>query len=217
MRDLRAAEGAVGQADILLTGVDQLANSSPKRPTWSRPRSRAREAVRARAATGTVDGVPRSLLGDTDAALAAVREELTGDRPYDPLAALRSITLRAVPPLGGGQDGVLGAAAWLVGRGDVRAADGFVATHRGAVGAGRTLLAESERLLGTDPAAAGEPSVGGTGVGRAGRPACTATRTPAAPNTRAEPSSAECCSARIRTAAPPLAFGGPGHPETRGT
>ncbi|MFE2418473.1 hypothetical protein [Streptomyces hokutonensis] len=161
VRDLRAAEGAVGQADTLLTGVDQLANSLAQAADLVPAALTGAEAERARAqtATGTADGVSRSLLGDADAALAAVREELTGDRPYDPLAALRSI-VRAVSALGGGQDGVLGAAAWLVGRADVRAADGFVATHRGAVGAGaRTLLAEAERLLGTDPAAAGEPAL----------------------------------------------------------
>ena len=158
VRDLRAAEGAVGQADTLLTDVDQLADSLAGAADLVPAALTGAEAVRARAATATADGVSRSLLGDTDAALAAVREELTSDRPYDPLAALRSI-VRAVSALGGGQDGVLGAAAWLVGRGDVRAADGFVATHRGAVGAGaRTLLAEAERLLGTDPATAAEPA-----------------------------------------------------------
>ena len=161
VRDLRAAEGAIGQADILLAGVDQLANSLTKAAELIPAALTGAEAERARAqaATGTADGVPRSLLGDTDAALAAVREEATGDRPYDPLAALRSI-VRAVSALGAGQDGVLGAAAWLVGRADVRATDGFVATHRGAVGAGaRTLLAEAERLLATDPAAADEPAL----------------------------------------------------------
>ncbi|MDV9176176.1 hypothetical protein R6V09_39395, partial [Streptomyces sp. W16] len=147
MRDLRAAEGAIGQADTFLTCVDQLANSlataaelvpaaltgaeaeRERQREREREQERERERERAQVATGAVDVVPRSLLGDIDAALAAVREELTGGRPYDPLAALRSV-VRAVSPLGAGQDGVLGAAAWLVGRGDVRAADGFVATHR---------------------------------------------------------------------------------------
>ncbi len=163
VRELRAAEGAVGQADTLLTGVDQLADSLAEAadlvPAALTGAEAERERARAQAAAGAVDGASRSLLDDTDAALAAVREELTGDRPYDPLGALRSI-VRAVSALGAGQDGVLGAAAWLVGRGDVRAADGFVATHRGAVGAGaRTLLATAERLLGTDPAAADEPAL----------------------------------------------------------
>jgi hypothetical protein len=161
MRDLRAAEGAVGQADSFLNGVDRLAevlvSAAGLVPAALTGAESERE--RARVAAGAVDGVPRSVLGHTDAALAAVREELTGDRPHDPLAALRSI-VRAVSPLGAGRDGVLGAAAWLVGHSDVRAADGFVATHRGAVGAGaRTLLAEAERLLGTDPAAAGESAL----------------------------------------------------------
>ncbi|WP_019072022.1 hypothetical protein [Streptomyces hokutonensis] len=161
VRDLRAAEGAIGQADTLLTGVDRLANSLTRAAELIPAALTGAEAerTRAQAATGTADGVPRSLLGDTDAALAAVREEVTGDRPYDPFAALRSI-VRAVSALGAGQDGVLGAAAWLVGQADVRVTDGFVATHRGAVGAGaRTLLAEAERLLATDPAAADEPAL----------------------------------------------------------
>ncbi|MGW3104206.1 hypothetical protein [Streptomyces sp. NPDC001100] len=159
VRDLRAAEGAVGQADTLLTGVDQLADSLAAAAGLVPAALTGAETVRARAATGTIDGAARSLLGDTDAALSAVREELTGGRPYDPLAALRSI-VRAVSPLGAGRDGVLGAAAWLVAGTDVRAADGFVATHRGAVGAGaRTLLAEAARLFDTDPAASGEPAL----------------------------------------------------------
>ncbi|WP_427925335.1 hypothetical protein [Streptomyces sp. cg40] len=160
VRDLRAAEGAIGQAATLLTDVDELADSLARATELIPPALTGAEAVRTRSATGTANGgAPRSLLADTDAALAAVREELTGDRPYDPLAALRSI-VRAASALGAGQDGVLGAAAWLVGRADVRAADDFVATHRGAVGAGaRTLLAEAERLLDTDPAAAAEPAL----------------------------------------------------------
>ncbi|MFI6400883.1 hypothetical protein [Streptomyces sp. NPDC050548] len=150
VRDLRAAEGAIGQADTLLTGVDQLADSLAGAADLLPAALTGAEAERARS-TGPTH--------DIDATLAAVREELTGGRPYDPLAALRSI-VRAVSPLGAGQDGVLGTAAWLVGRGDVRAADGFVATHRGAVGPGaRTLLAEAERLLDTDPAASHEPAL----------------------------------------------------------
>ncbi|MGX9883922.1 hypothetical protein [Streptomyces sp. NPDC002276] len=150
VRELRAAEGAIGQADTLLTGVDQLANSLAEAADLLPAALTGAEAERAR-----TTGPPH----DIDATLAAVREEVTGDRPYDPLAALRSV-VRAVASLGGGQDGVLGTAAWLVGRGDVRAADGFVATHRGAIGDGaRTLLAEAQHFLETSPAAAHQPAL----------------------------------------------------------
>ncbi|MFJ9892046.1 hypothetical protein ACIQPR_01825 [Streptomyces sp. NPDC091280] len=153
VRELRAAEGAIGQADTLLGAVDRLADSLAGAADLVPAALTGAEAGRAgRSGPPGATGAT----ADLDAVLAAVREELTGGRPYDPLAALRSV-VRAVAALGAGPDGVLGTAAWLVGRSDVRAADDFVATHRGAVGAGaRTLLAEARRLLGTDPGAAGE-------------------------------------------------------------
>ncbi|MER5446190.1 hypothetical protein ABT052_13390 [Streptomyces sp. NPDC002766] len=85
-----------------------------------------------------------------DRVLAAVREDLTTGA-YDPLDALRHIVRAVGPP----PDGVLSAAAWLVARTSVTAADDFVTTHRGLVGAeARTRLAEARRLLLTDPPAA---------------------------------------------------------------
>ncbi|MFJ5301741.1 hypothetical protein [Streptomyces sp. NPDC088350] len=147
IRDLRAAEGAISQADTFLTAVDRLAHALAAAAELVPAALTGAEAEIARAVPPGTPGPA----ADADAALAAVREELTGDGPYDPLAALRRI-VRAMSPLGAGRDGVLGAAAWLVGRGDVRAAGGFVATHGGAVGAdARTRLAEAERLLDTDP------------------------------------------------------------------
>ncbi|WP_407702822.1 hypothetical protein [Streptomyces xylophagus] len=148
IRDLRAAEGAISQADIFLTDVDRLANTLAAAGELVPATLTGAEAEIARVrATGTTGPT-----ADADSTLAAVREELTGDGSYDPLAALRRI-VRAMSPLGAGRDGVLGAAAWLVGRTDVRAAGGFVATHRGAVGAdARTRLAEAGRLLDADPA-----------------------------------------------------------------
>jgi hypothetical protein len=156
IRDLRAAEGAVGQADVFLTDVSRLADSLAAAAELVPAALTGAQWEIARAAT---EGEPRSRLAQADSDLAAVREELTGDGPYDPLGALRRV-VRAVRALGVGRDGVLGAAAWLVGRSDVGAAGGFVATHRGAVGAGaRTALAEAERLLGTDPGAADVPAL----------------------------------------------------------
>nr|WSY57771.1 hypothetical protein OG999_19115 [Streptomyces sp. NBC_00886] len=159
IRDLRAAEGAVSQADVFLDDVEQLANSLAAAAELVPAALTGAEAEIARMTAEAGPGEPRSHLAHADAVLAAVREELTGDGPYDSLDALRRIA-RAVLPLGAGRDGVLGAAALLVARSDIDVACGFVATHRGAVGAeARTLLAEAERLVDTDPAAADVPAL----------------------------------------------------------
>ncbi|WP_234478130.1 hypothetical protein [Streptomyces sp. MBT65] len=154
IRHLRSAEGAISQADVFLNDVDQLANALAAAAELVPAALTGAEAELARA---TTEPPSRRLHADTT--LAAVREELTGDSPYDPLDALRRV-VRAVLPPGAGRDGVLGVAAWLVGRSDVGSADGFVATHRGAVGVGaRTRLAEARPLLTSDPAAADVPAL----------------------------------------------------------
>ncbi|MFG2378083.1 hypothetical protein ACGFY9_42325 [Streptomyces sp. NPDC048504] len=165
IRSLRAAEGAISQAGVLLNDVDRLANSLAAAAELVPATLTGAESCIARAtATATAKsptGPLRTHLAHAHTTLAAVREELTGDRPdgYDPLDALRRV-VQAMLPLGGARDGVLGAAAWLVGRSDVGSADGFVATHRGAVGVeARTRLAEAELLLTTDPAAADVPAL----------------------------------------------------------
>ncbi|WP_247196049.1 hypothetical protein [Streptomyces sp. GESEQ-35] len=95
-------------------------------------------------------GELRARIRHADGVLAAVREELTGG-PYDPLDALRRI-VRAVVPVASGRAGVLPTAALLAARASVALADGFVVTHRGAMGSeARTLLAEAERLLAAGP------------------------------------------------------------------
>ena len=155
IRSLRSAEGAISQADLLLNDVDRLANSLAAATELLPATLTGAEAAIARATNEPAPGQLHAQAAHTArATLAAVRDELTGDDPYDPLDALRRI-VRALSPLGTGRDGVLGAAARLVARSDLRSADGFVATHRGAVGvAARTRLAEAEPLLTTDPAAA---------------------------------------------------------------
>ena len=161
IRSLRAAEGAISQADTFLNDVDRLANSLAAAAELVPAALTGAEAEIARATTRTTAGPLHTHLAHAHTTLAAVREELTGDRPHghDPLDALRRI-VQAMQPLGGTRDGVLGAAAWLVGRSDVGSADGFVATHRGAVGVeARTRLAEAELLLTTDPAAADGPAL----------------------------------------------------------
>ncbi|WP_405976783.1 hypothetical protein [Streptomyces sp. NBC_00988] len=161
IRSLRAAEGAISQADTFLNDVDRLANSLAAAAELVPATLTGAESDIARATAASPTGPLHTHVAHAHITLAAVREELTGDRPYgyDPLDALRRI-VQAMLPLGGTRDGVLGAAAWLVGRSDVGSADGFVATHRGAVGVeARTRLAEAELLLTTDPAAADVPAL----------------------------------------------------------
>ncbi|WP_405868749.1 hypothetical protein [Streptomyces sp. NBC_01515] len=161
IRSLRAAEGAISQADTFLNDVDRLANSLAAAGELVPATLTGAEADIARARAASPTGPLHTHLTHARTTLAAVREELTRDRPYahDPLDALRRI-VQAMQPLGATRDGVLSAAAWLVARNDVGSADGFIATHRGAVGVeARTLLAEAALLLTTDPAAADVPAL----------------------------------------------------------
>lgn len=161
IRALRAAEGAISQADTFLNDVDRLANSLAAAGELVAATLTGAESEIARARAASPTGPLHTHLAHARTVLAAVREELTRDRPYahDPLDALRRI-IQAMQPLGATRDGVLSAAAWLVARNDVGSADGFIATHRGAVGVeARTLLAEAALLLTTDPAAADVPAL----------------------------------------------------------
>ncbi|MGW0759542.1 hypothetical protein ACWD1Y_24220 [Streptomyces sp. NPDC002814] len=108
-------------------------------------------------AVGPVGGVSgmgvgelRARIRHADGVLAGVRDEVVGGS-YDPLDALRRI-VRAVVAVESGRVGVLAAAALLAARESVGLADGFVVTHRGAVGGeARTRLAEAVRLLAAGP------------------------------------------------------------------
>ncbi|MEV1063251.1 hypothetical protein [Streptomyces sp. NPDC050263] len=181
-RHLRAAEGAVDQAAVLVEGVDRLAaelrtadqtvsaalTGAESELSWIRAQDRERERERDRerdrergqereGAPGGAGPPPpgelHSRLAHADAVLASVRQEWTGGQLHDPVGVLRRI-VRATAPVASGRAGVLPAAALLIARVAVAAAVDFVATHRGAVGAtARTRLAEAERLLATgDPA-----------------------------------------------------------------
>ncbi|MFD8716588.1 hypothetical protein ACFV2H_00805 [Streptomyces sp. NPDC059629] len=137
-RGLRAAEGAVAQAGVLLEGVQRLAGEL--RTAAGMVPAALTGAEAELAGLRTTAFPPR--LAHADAVLAAVREELTGG-PYDPLDALRRIA-RAVEGTGSGRAGVIAAGAELVARSALGAADDFIGTHRGAVGAqARALLAEA--------------------------------------------------------------------------
>ncbi|MFJ8730709.1 hypothetical protein [Streptomyces bauhiniae] len=141
VRQLRAAEGSVAQAGILVAGLDRTARRLREAAALVPAALTGAEAVLAEArATGTP--VPSG----ADDTLAAVREELTAG-PYDPLDALRRIT-RALVRLPGARTGVLDTAAHLVARATTGEAEDFVAVHRGAVGADpRSLLAAAVRTL----------------------------------------------------------------------
>uniref|UniRef100_UPI003A7FA894 hypothetical protein n=1 Tax=Streptomyces sp. CL12 TaxID=3391744 RepID=UPI003A7FA894 len=153
-RNLRAAEGAVAQAEILVTGVERLAARLreaaalvPAALTGAEAELTAARHGRSRTSLAT--GELNARLAHADGVLAAVREELTGPLPYDPLDALRRIT-RAVDRLDVGRSGVLDTAALLVARTSLDSADDFVTVHRGAVGPkARALLSEAARASAT--------------------------------------------------------------------
>lgn len=137
---LRAAEGAVHQADIFVTGVDRLAAAlaaaEERLPT-----------VLAELESALVEsGHPQDRV--TAATVAHVRREVAAG-PYDPLDALRHLAGAAAAP-GGSLPGPYAAdlldGALLTARSAVTAAIGFVTTHRAAVGSeARVRLTEAER------------------------------------------------------------------------
>ncbi|MER5293778.1 hypothetical protein ABT382_17120 [Streptomyces pharetrae] len=152
---LRAAEGAIAQADLLVRAVGRLAAELaeaaglvPAALTGAEAElAGARERAGAASSPG---GELRARILHADAVLSAVREELTAG-PYGPLDLLHRI-VRATAPVADGRAGVLSAAAALVARSAVAAAEDFVAAHRGAVGAeARTRLAAARDAERTDP------------------------------------------------------------------
>ncbi len=150
--DLRAAEGAVSQATVLITGVDRLAAELEEAAALVPAALTGAEAEIADAGTRVTDMPPgevRTTVLHANAVLAAVRVELTSGQPYDPLDSLRRI-VRAVTPVATGRSGVLATAALCAARSTTTAAADFVTTHRAAVGAtARLHLAEAERVLAT--------------------------------------------------------------------
>ncbi|MGV9702650.1 hypothetical protein [Streptomyces sp. NPDC003483] len=158
---LRAAEGAVGQADVLLAGVDRLAGELTTAENRL-PAALARaEACLARARTvpaGAVGGGLAGRVAHTASVVTDVRRSAAGG-PYDPLDALRRV-LRATAALVGTpalardeEDGpFLRDEALVPARGAVTSADDFVTTHRAVVGVGaRARLAEARRRLAGSP------------------------------------------------------------------
>jgi len=141
---LRAAEGAIAQAEVFVDGVDRLASTLAAAAQAVPEALDEAEAavVEARERPGgTLEGHVRR----AEATLAAVREEAAAG-PYDPLEALRRVAEVSAPL------GAVPAAIRLVARGTTTNADALIGTHRGAVAAeARTRLAEARRLLDRDP------------------------------------------------------------------
>ncbi|MGW5278898.1 hypothetical protein ACWERI_05490 [Streptomyces collinus] len=151
VRQLRAAEGGVFQAGVLVGGVERLAAELAEAAALVPAALTGGEAEIAEARknggrTSLATGELHGRLAHADGVLAAVRAELTRG-PYDPLDALRRVA-RAVERLEVGRSGAVAAAALVVARGQVGVAEDFVAVHRGAVGAeARAVLAEAVRVL----------------------------------------------------------------------
>jgi hypothetical protein len=157
---LRAAEGALGQAADLVSGVHrlagELASAAAELPVALAAVETVRDAARGHAPDGSAGLVAR--LGHAEALLAGVRHE-TAAGPYDPLDALRRV-MEAAAGLAGAGGGVVPdgrAHALLPARSALAGASCFIGTHRGAVGStARTRLAEAERLLGQGSATLSE-------------------------------------------------------------
>ncbi|MEU9172516.1 hypothetical protein AB0D34_32815 [Streptomyces sp. NPDC048420] len=143
-RHLRAAETAISRADVLVTAVTRLRETLAEAARLIPSALTGAEAELAPFRDGTVyEGETYARLLHADAVLAAVRQETTSGRPYDPLGVLRRI-VHATAPLATGRSGVLGAAALLVARESLAAADEYVTVHREAVGvSARVRLSEA--------------------------------------------------------------------------
>ncbi|MEU6590418.1 hypothetical protein ABZ923_14565 [Streptomyces sp. NPDC046881] len=214
VRRLRAGEGAVVQAGVLVDGVERLAARLREAAALVPAALTGAEAELAAVRGGperTTTADPRARPAHADMVLAAVREELTGG-PYDPLDALRRIT-RAVERLDGARSGVLDTAALLVARSSVAGAEEFVAVHRGAVGAqARARLAEAVREL-----AAGNTARADAAAGEARELAERDVRAYGTPSVGTEAATAGLAGAVLGgilltetpDAGPPVAYGGP--------
>ncbi|MFF3614440.1 hypothetical protein [Streptomyces sp. NPDC002580] len=157
---LRAAEGAVQQAAVLVDGVDrlagELASAAAELPAAL---SAAEAALGAAGELPPAEGTDKDTGGRTGpfgragVLLSGVRRE-TAAGPYDPLDALRRVAEAGALLAGAGGDDVLGerAHALLPAHSALAGAADYIGTHRGAVACeARTRLAEADRLLGPGP------------------------------------------------------------------
>ncbi|MFE4670100.1 hypothetical protein ACFRI7_15550 [Streptomyces sp. NPDC056716] len=129
--ELRAAEGAVAQAAVLLDAVTGLARDLT-----------AADALLPTALTEAET--------ESEAAVTPVRRDLVAKTPHDPLALLRRALLST-----NDRSAALTAAASLLARSTTATTDAYITTHRAAISATpRTHLATAFRLLTTNPAEA---------------------------------------------------------------
>ncbi|MFE3825116.1 TPM domain-containing protein [Streptomyces sp. NPDC059092] len=166
---IRAAEGAVGQAETLVGAVErrarELAEAAGKLPgaltATETDLVDARGLLKDAPADVPTAGL-RGGIGRAEAVTAAVRRAVNAG-PYDPIDALRRVeeaaavldeALDAAPTggrqreAGGRRAGSLLDQAMLTARSAIGAAADYVTTHRGAVGSqARTRLAEARRRL----------------------------------------------------------------------
>ncbi|MEU7049884.1 hypothetical protein [Streptomyces eurythermus] len=204
---LRAGEGAVAQAGVLVGGVERLAARLAEAAMLVPDALAAAETEAMAARQGGAGRAP------AERVLAAAREEWTAGTG-DPLDLLRRIT-RAVEPVpgAGAGPGALERAALLVARCSVEGAEEYVAVHRAAVGtAARARLAEAVRELG-----AGHAGRADAVAGEARELAGLDVRTHGTPYADAEGDTAGLAGAVLggillaedADAGPPASYGGP--------
>lgn len=145
---LRAAEGAIDQAAVLVEGVDRLAGELAAAEQQLPAALAVVEAGLAKARDGlesTAAGSPElpGRVARAESVLADVRRPLSAAGPRDPLDDLRRVARAGADFADGLLDHVL-----LPAGSSVAIAADFVTTHRGAVGwEARTRLAEAARGL----------------------------------------------------------------------
>jgi hypothetical protein len=160
---LQAAESAADQAESLLAGIEHMEAELTQAASALPTALREIDAVIAEATAapaGAPGGAPdgrAAAIARAQAAAAGVRDQLAAQRPFDTLAALRHLE-----EAGAELDHSLAGAraerarrdraravldqAMLVARSSVTAAEDFITTRRGGVGAAaRTRLAEAHR------------------------------------------------------------------------
>ncbi|MFF4715475.1 hypothetical protein ACFY2V_29410 [Streptomyces eurythermus] len=204
---LRAGEGAVAQAGVLVGGVERLAARLAEAAVLV-PDALADAETEAAAAR---QGGARPGQAPVERVPAAAREEWAAGRG-DPLDLLRRIT-RTAEPVPGAGSGALERAALLVAGCSVAGAEEYVAVHRAAVGtAARARLAEAVRELG-----AGHAGRADAVAGEARQLAELDVRTHGTPHADAEADTAGLPGAVLGgillaedpDAGPPASYGGP--------
>ncbi|MGV9316383.1 TPM domain-containing protein [Streptomyces sp. NPDC003691] len=183
---IRAAEGALSQAGLLIEGVDRRARQLAE-AVGALPGALTETDSDLAEARGVLDGTGggastaglRGRIARAETVAAEVRREMEAG-PYDPIDALRRVEeadaaldealagARADEESARRARSLLGQAT-LGARAAVEAAADYIATHRGAVGSpARTRLAEAERRLALSAELAAGPSGPAEPAGNAG-------------------------------------------------